>query len=345
MTESRTVVVPEETVPERIDVFLAAVLPQSSRSAAQRLIRDGSVTINARICKPKDFVQPGDLISYGEAPEATPSALPEDLPLDIVYEDDCLLVINKPQGMTTHPAPGSPGGTLVNALLGRGVTLSEGGGLLRPGIVHRLDKDTSGLLVVAKNSASHVFLARQLADRTLSRRYVTIIWGVPRWLHARVDAPIGRHPTNRKKMAVVSQGDGRPAITDLDVLEALGAMALVRARLQSGRTHQIRVHSAYAGHPVVADPLYGGTRAGQVRLLPPAVSAAVAMLQGQTLHAAYIAFVHPASGETMSFAAPPPKPFMRLLAALGSGFSQETLLDAIRAEPSSENVLTPASGH
>jgi 23S rRNA pseudouridine1911/1915/1917 synthase len=246
--------------------------------------------------------------------------------------------------MTTHPAPGSPGGTLVNALLGRGVALSEGGAPLRPGIVHRLDKDTSGLLVVAKSAATHVFLARQLADRTLSRRYVAVIWGVPRWLHARIDAPIGRHPTNRKKMAVVHQGEGRAAITDMDVLEPLGAMSIVRARLKSGRTHQIRVHSAYAGHPVVGDPTYGGIRAGQTRLLPRPVSEAVAAMPGQALHAAYLAFVHPASRETMSFAAPPPPPFMGLIESLGTGFTAESLLEAIRAEPSSESVLSPASG-
>lgn len=343
MNEMQTAIVPEECAGDRLDVFLTSLMPESSRSAGQRMIRDGLVTLNSRPAKPKDPVQTGDIVSYALPVQTTASATPENLPLEVVYEDDCLLVVNKPQGMTTHPAPGSPGGTLVNALLGRGTSLSEGGGALRPGIVHRLDKDTSGLLVVAKTANAHVALARQLADRTLSRRYLTLVWGVPRWMHARVDAPIGRHPSNRKKMAVVSQGEGRPAITDIDVLEALGAISLLRARLQSGRTHQIRVHSAFAGHPVVGDGTYGGLRAGQVRLLTPAASVAISALRGQALHAAHLAFQHPVSRETMAFAIGPPAPFLRILSALDSGFNADLLLEAVRAEPSSEYGVTGAT--
>lgn len=342
MTESTTVTVSEDTAGQRLDVFLASVLEGSSRSAAQKLIRTGLATVNGKAAKAKDPVQAGDVVTFTSPQPAESKAQPEDLPLEVLFEDDHLLVVNKRQGMTTHPAPGSPGGTLVNALLGRGVSLSEGGSALRPGIVHRLDKDTSGLLVVAKNAEAHIFLARQLADRTLSRRYITIIWGVPRWLHARVDAPIGRHATNRQKMAVVPTGEGRASITDLDVLEPLGAFALLRARLQSGRTHQIRVHSAYAGHPVLGDRLYGGERRGQVRLLPQEAADAIATLPGQALHAAHLAFVHPVSNETMSFTSAPPTEFMAVLSALGSGFTVESLLEAVRAEPSSESVVSAA---
>ncbi|HEY3411617.1 MAG TPA: RluA family pseudouridine synthase [Armatimonadota bacterium] len=344
MNEIQTAIVPEGCPAQRLDVFLAALIEGSSRSAAQRIIRNGLATVNGKVAKSKDAVQAGDIVAFTAPDAVTPTAQPEDLPLEILFEDDSLLVVNKGQGMTTHPAPGSPGGTLVNALLGRGVSLSEGGSALRPGIVHRLDKDTSGLLVVAKNASAHIFLARQLADRTLSRRYITIIWGVPRWLHARVDAPIGRHATNRQKMSVVPMGEGRASITDLDVLEPLGAFALVRARLQSGRTHQIRVHAAYSGHPVLGDRLYGGERRGQVKLLPPEASEAIARLPGQALHAAHLAFVHPVSNERMSFTSAPPAEFLSVLSALGSGFTVDSLLDAVRAEPSSESVLTSASG-
>ncbi|HEY3266173.1 MAG TPA: RluA family pseudouridine synthase [Armatimonadota bacterium] len=338
---SEVLLVSGELAGQRLDVALAALLPDVSRSAAHRMIRDGGVHLNGRPAKPKDIVQEADELALdGLVQGNTPSAAPEDLPLDIVYEDDILLVVNKPQGMTTHPAPGSPSGTLVNALMGRGITLSDEGGELRPGIVHRLDKDTSGLLVVAKNSSAHRFLARQLADRTLSRRYVAIVWGVPRWKHAHVDAPIGRHPTNRLKMAVVTPPDGRSAVTDLDVLEPLGAMALVRARLQSGRTHQIRVHVSYAGHPVLGDPLYGGERPGHVRLLPPSAAEAITALNGQALHAARLAFVHPTTREPMSFEAPPPAPFMRVLAGMQSGFTVESLLAAVRADPPPEQILS-----
>lgn len=325
------ITVPEDLAGLRLDVALAALLPDLSRSAIQKMIREGVVLRNGGAAKPKDAVEEGDILTITGGPQrAEITAEPEDLPLDVVYEDGALLVVNKAQGMTTHPAPGSPSGTLVNALLGRGVSLSDEGGELRPGIVHRLDKDTSGLLVVAKTAAAHRFLAAQLADRTLSRRYLAVVWGVPRWMHAHVDAPIGRHPNNRQKMAVVPRGEGRDAVTDLDVLEPLGALALLRARLQSGRTHQIRVHSAYSGHPVVGDPLYGGQRPGQTRLLPAEVSEAVMALPGQALHAGYIAFVHPETREPMSFQAAPPPAFQRLLTAAEISLTPEGLLDALR---------------
>lgn len=337
MSDTQTITIGEEHEGLRLDVALAALLVDTSRTAAQRLIKEARVSRNGLSVKPKDIVEAGDTLTIagGATGPERPTAAPENLPLDIIYEDDALLVVNKKAGMTTHPAPGSPGGTLVNALLGRGVTLSGEGGDLRPGIVHRLDKDTSGLLVVAKDAQAHHHLARQLATRALSRRYVALVWGAPRWKRARVDAPIGRHPANRQKMAVVTEGEGRPAITDLDVLEPLGGIALLRARLQSGRTHQIRVHSAYAGHPVAGDPLYGGIRPAQTRQMPPDVAEAIQALPGQALHAAYLGFVHPRTQEAMAFAAPPPPAILRLLSALGSGFDTEGLLAAVRAEPTS----------
>lgn len=330
-TNSQEITVPEELAGSRLDVALAALAPDLSRSAVQKLIRDEAVLRNGKPGKPKDAVEEGDLLTVSDTSVAAElSAAPEDLPLDVVYEDAALLVVNKAQGMTTHPAPGSPSGTLVNALLGRGVALSDEGGELRPGIVHRLDKDTSGLLVVAKTAIAHRFLAAQLADRSLSRRYLAVVWGVPRWLHAHVDAPIGRHPNNRQKMAVVPRGEGREAVTDLDVLDALGGLSLLRARLQSGRTHQIRVHAAYSGHPVVGDPLYGGERPGQTRLLPAEVAEAVQSLAGQALHAGYIAFIHPDTREPMSFEAAPPASFQRLLIAAQTAFTPDGLLEALR---------------
>lgn len=336
--EEDQAIVTDELAGQRIDIVVAAVLPDISRSLAQKMIRDGAVLRNGCSVKPKEIAQEGDILDF--FPYRTPqiSAAPEDLPLEIVFEDDAMLVVNKPQGMATHPAPGTPGGTLVNALMGRGVALSDEGGELRPGIVHRLDKDTSGLLVVAKTATAHRFLSTQLADRSLSRRYLALVWGVPRWRHAHVDAPIGRHPSNRQKMAVVPrEGPGRSAITDLDLLEPLGPVSLLRARLQSGRTHQIRVHTSYAGHPVLGDPIYGGERPRETRTLSSSVQDAIFALPGQALHAAYIRFIHPVTHENLDFSVSPPDPFWHIMNTCGSGFSPDSLLDAVRAEP-------PASG-
>lgn len=333
MSDGADVVVPAGLAGMRLDVAAAALRPDLTRSRVQRMLKAGALLLNGRSARPREAVAAGDRLSFLEWQADEPSSAPEDLPLDVIYEDDRILVVNKPQGMATHPAPGSPGGTLVNALRGRGVALSDEGGSLRPGIVHRLDKDTSGLLVVAKDSQAHLALARQLATRSLSRRYLAVVWGTPRWERARVEAPIGRHPSQRQKMAVVARGEGRDAVTEFDVLEALGPMTLLRARLQSGRTHQIRVHASYSGHPVVGDPLYGGERSREARTLPPRIAAALAALPGQALHAGYLALVHPGSGNTVSFEVAPPTPFLALLEALGSGQTPDRLLEALRQEP------------
>lgn len=333
MGDSATVQVVAELAGKRLDVAAAALRPDLSRSCVQRMLKAGAILLNGRAARPRQIVADGDRLSFLEWQAEEPSSAPEDLPLDVIYEDDRILVVNKPQGMATHPAPGTPGGTLVNALTGRGVALSDQGGALRPGIVHRLDKDTSGLLVVAKDTQAHLALARQLATRTLTRRYLAIVWGTPRWGRARVEAPIGRHPSQRQKMAVVAPGTGRDAVTEFDVVETFGPMTLLRARLQSGRTHQIRVHASYCGHPVVGDPLYGGERSREARTLPAPVAGALATLPGQALHAGYLALAHPGSGNTVSFEAAPPTPFLTLLEALGSRQTPADLLEALRKEP------------
>jgi len=225
-------------------------------------------------------------------------ARPKPIPLDIVYEDDDIIVINKPQGMVVHPAAGARAGTLVNALLAHTRGLSGIGGKERPGIVHRLDKDTSGLLVVAKHDRAHISLARQLQAREVLREYAAIVHGRVRADRGRVDAPIGRHPVNRKRMAVVF--GGRPAVTDYEVLERFAEYSYLRLVLQTGRTHQIRVHMAHLGHPVVGDPVYGSRRSPWE-------------LEGQCLHARRLGFRHPRTGAWMTFTTPLPEHMERVL--------------------------------
>jgi 23S rRNA pseudouridine1911/1915/1917 synthase len=238
----------------------------------------------------------------------------------VVFEDDELLVINKPKGLVVHPAPGHQSGTLVNAVLAHaGEDLTGIGGVERPGIVHRLDKDTSGLMVVAKTERAYQSLQGQIQDRSAERRYLAVVAGSPRFERASVDAPIGRHPTDRKRMAVIRPGSAqthREAHTDLRVLERFDGFALLEARLQTGRTHQIRVHCAYIQLPVVGDEVYGGKMSGSKGKGP--VAEAIAALRGQALHAYRLAFAHPVTGERLRFLAPVPGDLGALLAALGS---------------------------
>lgn len=288
----------------RLDAFLAAHLPDVSRAQAQRWIEEGAVTVNGKVVKPSYKTQQGDVLSI-TPPELKPTQLiPESIPLDILFEDDDLLVVHKPKGMVVHPAPGSETGTLVHALLahckGR---LSGIGGEERPGIVHRLDKDTSGLLVVAKNDVAHRKLQEQIQSRAAKRTYVALIWGSPPWDDALIEAPIDRHPGDRHRMAICPPGEGREAATDVQVLERLGPVTLIECRLRTGRTHQIRVHCQFAGFPVVGDPIYGGIR-GQ---LPVATD-------GQALHACKLAFTHPRTDEPLSFSLPLPAYFEALCA-------------------------------
>lgn len=311
--------VPESGAGERLDRVLAAQLPDLSRSLLQRLAREGAVTINGAPAKCSARVKPQDWVEV-RLPESQPSSLePEALPLDILYEDADLLVINKAAGMVVHPAAGAASGTLVNAVLAHcGSELSRLGGEDRPGIVHRLDKDTSGLILVAKTDRAHRSLARQIHDRTASRVYLGLLWGTPRFTHLLIEAPIGRHPTDRKRRAVSGDPGARPAATELEVLEVLAFCSLVRARLRTGRTHQIRVHCAHIGHPVVGDPMYGGLRQPPAELMRGTETRArwqelLREVKGQALHAAELEFRHPASGEEMHFEAPPPPAFLALV--------------------------------
>jgi 23S rRNA pseudouridine1911/1915/1917 synthase len=295
---------------QRVDRALALALPALSRTRVQALLERGCVLLQgAQVATASLKVAEGQIFTVIVPPsvEAVPQA--EDIPLTIVYEDTDLLVIDKPAGLTVHPAPGNYQHTLVNALLAHcGDSLSGIGGVRRPGIVHRLDKLTSGLMVAAKNDRAHAALSRQLADRSLSRKYLAVVWGrTPD--EGRIDKPLGRSPADRKKMAVVA--NGREAITDFTFLRPVGMHAsLIRCKLQTGRTHQIRVHMAAIGHPLVGDPVYGG-RAQRNRLAP-----ALAAFPRQALHAAGIGFTHPATGTPMEFTSALPEDIAILLTSV-----------------------------
>ncbi|HIE51689.1 MAG TPA: RluA family pseudouridine synthase [Armatimonadetes bacterium] len=307
--------VPPERAGKRLDVFVAEAVPGLTRSRAKHLIREGQVTVAGRPTKPSHRVAAGEEITVLVPPPRRISVEAEDIPLDIVYEDADLILINKPAGLVTHPAPGSPRHTVVNAVLAHCRDLSGVGGALRPGIVHRLDKNTSGLLLIAKNDFAHQRLTEQLRTRTACRHYLALLYGDLPEEELTVDAPLGRHPIERTRMAVVPTG--RPARTTFRVQERFGDFTLVEARLHTGRTHQVRVHSAYIGHPVVGDPLYG--RRSARRRAPAHESELLRLLtqlRGQALHAQRLIFAHPRTGEVREFTAPLPEDFARLLAYL-----------------------------
>ena len=291
----------EEGTDERLDVYIASRYAKFTRSFVKTLILHGFVRINGHAPKPAYKVEKGDVVEI-TVPEPEPLANePQDIPLNIVYQDDDIAVVDKQRGLVVHPAAGNPDGTLVNALLYHVGGLSGINGALRPGIVHRLDKDTSGLIVIAKNDRAHKELARQIKDKTAGRTYLAIVHGNIREDGGTINAPIGRHKTERKMMAVVP--DGREAVTYFTVLERFGDFTLVEARLATGRTHQIRVHFKHMGHPVAGDPLYGPKKA-------------VLSAKGQLLHAWRLKLIHPATGEEMTFEAPLDAEFARALAAL-----------------------------
>ncbi len=312
--------VPEEAVGERLDRFAQGCLPERTRTAVQRLIEGGRVRLNDGPAKAGTRLRLSDQVTW-EVPDEPPPlpAAPEAIPLEVIYEDADLLVIAKPKGMVVHPAPGNRRGTLVNALLGRaGTTLAGASAAERPGIVHRLDKNTSGLLVIARNDAAYQSLQAQIQRRTAERRYLAVLRGSPKFEQARVEAPIGRDPRDRKRMAVIPPGSAataRAAVTHLEVRRRYPGFALLEALLETGRTHQIRVHCAYIGLPVVGDQVYGPSRPRDAAA-PPAVRAAIQALQGQALHAYRLAFDHPRTGERQSFEAPLPEDVGRLVGAL-----------------------------
>ncbi|MBP5270233.1 MAG: RluA family pseudouridine synthase [Clostridia bacterium] len=304
----------EEDLPCRLDHFLAARSAAEptplSRSRAAALCLDGRVTVNGRADTKNAKLKAGDTVAAFLPPPAELDLQPEDIPLDVVFEDGDIIVVNKPQGMVVHPAPGHPSGTLCSALLFHcGDSLSGIGGVSRPGIVHRIDKDTSGLIVAAKNDLAHASLAAQIKEHSARRTYEAIVAGTPGKgeTGGTVDLPIGRHPVDRKKMAV-RLGDpcAREAVTHWEIISSVGAYSHIRCRLETGRTHQIRVHMSYTGHPVLGDPLYGGDSDRFVTLHP-------SLFKGQMLHAAALELTHPRSGERMTFSAPPPENFRRAL--------------------------------
>jgi len=303
MEEEILSIVAEESG-ERIDALLARMIPDLSRSAAQRLIEQGAVLLEGRPVQKNTRCQAGESITIVLPETEEVDLLPQDLPLDIVYEDADLIVVNKARGMVVHPAPGHPDGTLVNALLWHcGDSLSGIGGEKRPGIVHRIDRDTSGLLIVAKNDFAHQALSAQLADRSLSRVYEAVVRGRLREESGTIDRPIGRHPTDRKRMAVTEK-NGRPAVTHWEVLERYNGYTRVRCRLETGRTHQIRVHMASIGHPLLGDGVYGAPSPEKG-------------LEGQCLHARELKFIHPRTGEHLQFKTELPGWFSEVLTRLG----------------------------
>ncbi len=289
---------------ERLDKLLGIIYPQLSRSFFQKLIKEGNVTADGQPVKASAKLSAGTIVEI-DMPEAVPTAiLPEDIPLDILYEDDDVLIVNKPKGMVVHPSAGHSSGTLVNAVLFHCKdSLSGINGELRPGIVHRIDMDTTGSLIVCKNDESHRRIAEQIKEHTVNRIYTGIVCGNVKEDEGIVDAPIGRHPTNRKRMMSGAAG-GRQAVTHYRVLERYGQYTRMEFRLETGRTHQIRAHMEGIGHPLLGDELYGGVRKG------------FGALQGQCLHAETIGFVHPTTGEYMEFSAPLPDYFVRVIARL-----------------------------
>ena len=284
---------------QRLDVFLAESIPGLSRSGAQNLLAEGCVTVGGLPVKKNYKTRVGDVVEV-RLPEPEPlNIAPREIPLEIVYEDEDVLVINKPKGLVVHPAAGHWDDTLVNGLLyARGEALSGINGVLRPGIVHRIDKDTSGLLAVAKNDLAHAVLASQLKDHTMARTYEAIVCGSFKEDRGTVDAPIGRHPSDRKKMAVTDRG--RSAVTHWEVVARYLGYTHIRCRLETGRTHQIRVHMAYIGHPILGDTVYGNKKP-------------VPGLQGQCLHAVGLKFIHPRTGELVELTCGLPEEFEKQL--------------------------------
>ena len=300
---THTVTAGEAEAGGRLDRVLAGRVSNLSRTRIKALIGEGRISADGEtIIDPSYRVKPGQTFAI-IVPESSPAAPePQAIDLDIVFEDNDVLVIDKPAGLVVHPAPGNPDRTLVNALIAHcGETLSGIGGVRRPGIVHRLDKDTSGLMVVAKNDAAHASLAAQFAGRGITRAYRALVWGVPSPRRGEIAGNIGRSPRNRKKMAVVRRG-GKVALTRYRVLKPLGSAAsLIECRLATGRTHQIRVHLAWKGHPIVGDPTYSRNRRARSAALGPGAARAVAALGRQALHAHLIGFTHPSTAERLVF--------------------------------------------
>ena len=302
MEEKRQFLVIDEEEGDRLDVYLSSQLVDMSRSYIQKIIKDKKVTVNGKIEKAKYTVKEDDVIEIEIPAPKLLEVIPQDIPIDIVYEDNDLMIVNKPQDMVVHPAPGNYEGTLVNAILYHCKdNLSSINGVIRPGIVHRIDKDTSGLLMIAKNNNAHNSLAEQLKDHSITREYEFICHGVMKEDKITVDKPIGRNPKDRLKMAIVK--DGKRAVTHFEVIERFDNFTHMKARLETGRTHQIRVHALSINHPLLGDPIYGPKNTKF-------------KLEGQTLHARKLGFIHPTTNEYIEFNSELPDYFKNIIKKL-----------------------------
>ncbi|TDQ80493.1 ribosomal large subunit pseudouridine synthase D [Dongia mobilis] len=321
MTGLHRIEMTEAEAGERLDRALARHLPALSRSRLKALIESGNLKdgSGATITEPAQRVKPGDAFYLSVPAPAAAEPEGQAIPLDVVYEDADIIVIDKPAGMVVHPAPGNPDQTLVNALIAHcGASLSGIGGVRRPGIVHRIDKDTSGLLIAAKNDAAHHALSTAFAAHDIERAYRCLVWGLPSPKAGSIATLIGRHPGNRQKMAVVAR-NGKEAVTHYQVLKAFGlGAALVECRLETGRTHQIRVHMAHIGHPLIGDPAYGRASPARKAQLSETARAAALAFPRQALHAAILGIHHPRTGVFMSWESPDPRDFVTLEASLGA---------------------------
>jgi len=308
----KVMIIPEDCAGRRLDQALARMFPQYSRSRLKSWLLAGSITVDGESPRPRDAVLGGETVELRAAAQVSVAAAPEPIALNVVHEDDTLLVINKPAGLVVHPGAGNPDGTLMNGLLNHSGELAQ---IPRAGIIHRLDKETSGLLLIAKTLTSHTALSRLLAEREISRNYLAVCNGVLTG-GGTIDAPIGRHPVDRKRMCI--RPEGKPAVTHYTVIERFAAHTYVSVALETGRTHQIRVHFAHRRHALLGDPVYGGRLA-----LPPGASdELIAMLRGfrrQALHAAKLEFIHPENGKPLILEAPPPADFKAMLEVLRVG--------------------------
>jgi 23S rRNA pseudouridine1911/1915/1917 synthase len=290
---------PSDSDPERLDSFISRSIPEVTRSAALRLIESGFATVNGTKQKPALKLKGGEVVQVVIPPPVPAEPQPEEIPIEVLYEDAELVVVNKGAGMVVHPGAGNPEGTLVNALLAHCRDLSGIGGELRPGIVHRIDKDTSGTLVVAKSDRAHNALAEQFKEHTIKRVYLALVYGSPKEEKGKIESTIGRHPTDRKKMSAKAR-HGKTAVTHWRVVARYPGVTLIRLRLETGRTHQIRVHMSEAGHPLLADEVYGGTgRLSGVQ--DPVLKQMIKSMGRQALHAKTLGFLHPVSGEYLEF--------------------------------------------